>query len=613
VPVAEQAVDDAFEQLLAYLRTQRGVDLTGYKRPSLTRLVTRRMRVVGVEDFPSYVDHLQAEPAELTALLDALLINVTAFFRDDAPWDVLRHELLPPVLAGLKPHEPVRIWSAACASGEEAYSLAILLHELLGDEQFKARVKVYATDIDNDALATARAGWYPAAALEAVSAERRSTYFVAENGGYRFRPDLRQSLIFGRHDLLQDAPISRVLLLSCRNVLMYFTPDRQTRVLERFAFALHESGLLLLGKAEMLLTQSQLFAPVSLPHRVFRPQARASARRLTALAVGAARGSDERRILQAAFAAAPTGQVVLDDTGMVVSMNDRARLDLLPDADGLDRPFAELDVASIPLELRGAVTAVQAGGAPVDLRDLEWVRPGADGTFWDVRVAPLEDSGQLLGVHLVFEDAGERHELQRRLHTVQSELTAAYEELQSSSEELETTNEELQSAIEELETTNEELQSTNEELETMNEELQSTNEELQTLNDELRERTLEINQANGFLNGVLEGVDLAVAVVDANYRVQLWNPAAERLTGLRAFEAQGLPLMELDLDLPLDELRAALRGAGHHNGDGTVVEADISNRFGKPVRRRLLAAPLRSGTDADSLRGVVVTLADVPA
>src|SRR4051794_3246464 len=167
------------------------------------------MRTAGVEDFPSYVDHLQAEPAELTALLDALLINVTSFFRDEAPWELLAKQLLPEILAGLKPHEPLRVWSAACASGEEAYSLAILLHELLGDEAFRSRVKVYATDIDNDALATARAGWYPPAALEAVSAERKATYFVAENGGYRFRPDLRQSLIFGRHDLLQDAPISR--------------------------------------------------------------------------------------------------------------------------------------------------------------------------------------------------------------------------------------------------------------------------------------------------------------------------------------------------------------------------------------------------------------------
>src|SRR4051794_3673139 len=565
------------------------------------------MRAAGVEDFPSYVDHLQAEPAELTALLDALLINVTSFFRDDAPWDVLRQELLPAVLAELKPHEPVRVWSAACASGEEAYSLAILLHELLGDEAFRSRVKIYATDIDNDALATARAGWYPAAALEPVSAERRARYFVPENGGYRFRPELRQSLIFGRHDLLQDAPISRVLLLSCRNVLMYFTPDGQSRVLERFAFALHESGLLLLGKAEMLLTQSHLFAPVSLPNRVFRPQPRAAARRLTALAVGASRGSDERRILQAAFASTPSAQVVLDDTGMVVSMNDRARLDLLPAEESYDRPFAELDVATIPLELRGAVAAVQAGEAPVEMRDLAWVRPDAEPSHWDVRVAPLQDAGQVLGVHLVFEDATERHELQRRLDTVQSELTAAYEELQSSSEELETTNEELQSAVEELETTNEELQSTNEELETMNEELQSTNEELQTLNDELRERTIEIDQSNRVLNGVLEGVDLAVAVVDAGYRVQLWNAAAERLTGLRSFEAEGKPLMDLDLDLPLDELRAALRGVALH-GEPKSVEAAVANRFGKQVRRRLMATPLRA--EAGEVRGVVVTLDD---
>jgi two-component system CheB/CheR fusion protein len=210
----------------------------------------------------------------------------------------------------------------------------------------------------------------------------------------------------------------------------------------------------------------------------------------------------------------------------------------------------------------------------------------------------------------VFEDVTERVELRSRLEQVHNELTTAYEELQSSSEELETTNEELQSAVEELETTNEELQSTNEELETMNEELQSTNEELQTLNDELRERTLQVDDANAFLQNILEGLDLAVVVIDGDYRVVLWNSGAERLTGMRNFEAEGLLLLDIPLDLPVDELHALLRRVVTQGSPHEELAVDVTNRFGKSLSRRLRASSLRhAGGEA---RGAVITLVDQP-
>ena len=247
----DDPLDKAFEELLTYLRDSRGTDFTGYKRPSLRRLVDRRMSIAGSKEYRAYRDLLEVEPDEAHALLDALLINVTAMFRDPDAWQQLREELLPEALSMLGPDEPVRVWSAACASGEEAYSLAIVLHELLGDEAYRRRVKIYATDIDEGALSVARAGTYAVKVLAPLEQARRDRYFVPDGERFRFRPDLRPTLIFGRHDLLQDAPISRVLLLSCRNVLMYFTPESQTRVLERLSFALHPNGLLLLGRAEM--------------------------------------------------------------------------------------------------------------------------------------------------------------------------------------------------------------------------------------------------------------------------------------------------------------------------------------------------------------------------
>ena len=601
--------DEELEALLAYLRDERGADFTGYKRPSLTRLLNRRMRTAGVETYAAYVDLLQVEPSELQALLDVLLINVTAVFRDPAAWDELADSLLPETLAALGPDEPVRVWSAACATGEEAYSLAILLHTLLGDEAYKRRVKVYATDIDDHALSVARQGRYRPDDLEGLTAAQRETYFEPDGSLLRFRADLRPSLIFGRHDLLQDAPISRVVLLSCRNVLMYFTAETQTRVLERFSFALHEHGLLMLGKAEMLLTQSQLFSPVSLSQRIFRARARSGPGRLAALAVGG-QGREVllQRAAQAAFVAAPAAQLVLDSTGTVVLLNARAQRDLGLRERDVGRLFQELDLSHSPLELRGSVAAVQASGRASEIRDVAWTPPGADPGRWDIRIAPLTVDGEAQGVHLVFEDVSDRYELQLRLGHLDGELTTAYEELQSSSEELETTNEELQSAVEELETTNEELQSTNEELETMNEELQSTNEELQTLNDELRDRTLEVDRVNGFLQSILAGLELAVVVVDTDYRVQLWNGAAERLTGLRSFEAEGRPLLDLDVHIPADKVIAALRSVVVAGEVPSPVDVDLTDRFGRPQRRRLTATPLLRAQGG--VHGAVLTLAD---
>ena len=605
-------LDEELEALLAYLRDERGADFTGYKRPSLTRLLNRRMRTAGAQTYGEYVDLLQVEPSELEALLDVLLINVTAVFRDPAAWDELATSLLPEVLAALGPDEPVRVWSAACASGEEAYSLAMLLHSLLGDAEYKRRVKIYATDIDEHALAVARQGRYRPDDLAGLTDAQRETYFEPDGAGLRFRADLRPSLIFGRHDLLQDAPISRVVLLSCRNVLMYFTAETQSRVLERFSFALHDHGLLLLGKAEMLLTQSQLFTPVSLSQRVFRSRRRPGAGRLAALAVGGqGRETTLRRAAEAAFVAAPAAQVVLDSTGRVVLLNARAERDLGLTQQDVGRLFSQLELSQRPLELRGSVAAVQASGQAGQISDVAWTPPGAAPGRWDIRIAPLTVDGEAQGVHLVFEDVSDRHELQLRLGHLDGELTTAYEELQSSSEELETTNEELQSAVEELETTNEELQSTNEELETMNEELQSTNEELQTLNDELRERTLEVDRVNGFLQSILAGLDLAVVVVDSGFRVQLWNGGAERLTGLRSFEAEGRQLLELDLALPVDQVRTALRSVVVAGEVPAPLDVDLSDRFGRPQRRRLTATPLVQRTG--DVHGAVVTLADLPA
>ncbi|MCW2776908.1 MAG: cheR [Frankiales bacterium] len=614
---ADEEVDPAFEALLEFLRDTRGVDFTGYKRASLRRLVARRMQTAGVDDLTAYLDQLQVDSTEVRALFDSLLINVTSFFRDPAAWSSLRETLLPQLLASLDPDEPIRVWSAACATGEEAYTLAVLLHEALGDAEYLRRVKVYATDVDEQALASARAGRFSRKSLDALTDEQVERYFPdsAGDGARVFRTDLRPTLIFGRHDLLADAPISRVSLLVCRNVLMYFTAETQSRILERFAFALLDSGLLVLGRAEMLLTHTDLFAPVDLANRIFRSVPGRGLRRLPPTRNDAARGAATRHVSEAAFQHSPDAQIVVDADGQVALVNDAAVAALQVPRSLTGRPFSDSEPARLLPELRSRVNRAQAEEVAQNLHDISWPPAGTEERqrYWDVSIAPLRSDEGVLGVQVVFVDVTRHHELTTELHAAHAEVQAAYEELQSSTEELETTNEELQSAVEELETTNEELQSTNEELETMNEELQSTNEELQTVNDELRERTAEVGEVNAFLESVLAGLTTAVVVVDTDLKVIVWNARAETLWGLRAFEVEGQRLALLPSSLPVEAMmgvvRAVLRGptaeagASPTGAGSTTVETD---RFGARVLLTLSGSPLlgRSG----EVRGAVLTL-----
>jgi two-component system, chemotaxis family, CheB/CheR fusion protein len=263
------------EALLDYLKRSRGFDFTGYKRSSLARRIQKRMQMVGIERYSDYLDYLEVRPDEFSHLFNMILINVTAFFRDPPAWDYLSEEILPRILADKGPQDLIRVWSAGCASGEEVYSLAMVLAEAVGLEGMRERVKIYATDADEEALTTARHATYSQRDLQAVPPNLLEKYFEKASQRCLFHKDLRRSVIFGRHDLIQDAPISRVDLLVCRNVLMYLNAETQGRILDRFHFALQHGGFLFLGKAEMLLTHANTFTPVDLKRRFFVKVARA--------------------------------------------------------------------------------------------------------------------------------------------------------------------------------------------------------------------------------------------------------------------------------------------------------------------------------------------------
>jgi two-component system CheB/CheR fusion protein len=602
-----------FETLVEYLKNNRGFDFSGYKRSSLRRRIGKRMQTLHIERYGDYLDYLEVHPEEFIQLFNTILINVTGFFRDMAAWDCLQTEVLPGLIAGKQPHEPIRVWSAGCASGEEAYTLAMMFAEALGLESFRQRVKIYATDVDEEALMQARQASYSTRDLQPMPPELRSKYFEEVGHRFVFRSDLRRAVIFGRHDLVQDAPISHLDLLVCRNTLMYFNAETQSRILARFHFALNDTGVIFLGKAEMMLSHANLFNPLHLKHRIFMKVAKPALR--DRLLIVAQAGNLEMnnhfvshvRLREAAFDAIPVAQVVLNLHSDLSLINQEARTLFSLDPEDVGRPFQDLDLSYRPVELHSRIEQVYVDLRAQQLTNIERTLPDGKTQYLDIHLVPLLDTdGSPLGLSIAFRDVTHYRQLHVELEKGRQELETAYEELQSTNEELETTNEELQSTVEELETTNEELQCTNEELETMNEELQSGNEELQTINDELRERTDEVHRSKAFLESILDSLHAAAVVVDPNFHILMWNAEASELWGLREEEVQSRSLLSLDIGLPVEQLCNSVQAVLTGRATFQEIVLAATTRRGKAIQCRITCTPL-VGAEGDT-QGVILLM-----
>jgi two-component system CheB/CheR fusion protein len=607
---SEPASKATLDALLEFVKDSRGFDFTGYKRSSIERRVAKRMSELGIERHEQYLDYLELHGEEFAALFNTILINVTGFFRDRPVWEFMSTDVIPQLIASRGSDAPLRVWVPGAASGEEAYTMAMVLARVLGDDEFRERVKIYATDIDEAALDIARHGAYLPRQVEDVPRDALERFFERTDQRYVFRKDLRRTVIFGRNDLVQDAPISRIDLLACRNTLMYFTAETQAQIVRRFHFALNDEGFLLLGKSEMLITHSDLFTPVNLKWRLFRKVMRPAPREhLRTLAFDPGNGASQSvaaDLREAAFDMSGPAEVVLDASGVVVMANEEARRLFSLTASDLGRPIQDLELSYRPLELRSHLQTLENELHSIDVKGISW-RQGDSERILDVRINPLLTDRVLMGAIIVFTDVTDRHEIQSQLTSARRDLEQAQEELQSAVEELETTNEELQSTNEELETTNEELQSTNEELETMNEELQSTNEELETMNDELRHRSTELSHMNSFLETVLTTMGMAVIVLDRDQQVRSWNTHARELWGLTPEEAEGQHLFSLDIGLPMAKLRRQLKGvlSGQSGREQLVVEA--TNRRGRSFQCQVTF--LRLGTiGEDGSPGAVIMM-----
>ncbi len=602
---------EAFERLLGYIERNRGFDFTGYKRSSLRRRVGKRMQDLGIEGYESYQDHLEASAEEFADLFATILINVSSFFRDRAVWDYVATHLIPGMLESGPAHAPIRVWSAGCATGEEPYSIAMLLADALGLEAYAERVKIFATDVDEDALDQARQGAYSPKQTEHVPADLIERYFQRANANLSLNKDLRRSVIFGRNDLVRDAPISKLDLLLCRNTLMYFNAETQAGVIRRLHLALSDGGALVLGKSEQLISYGEGFTPENQSLRVFRKVG--GLRLRDGIPVAApVRAVPQDQIPDAvleAFRLSPVAQLVVDAEGLVALGNEpMRRLFGFSDHD-LGRPLQDLEISYRPVELRSLIDDAHAHGRPITAEPVVFrSRDGVDRSF-EIEVTALGDRDDGGGTSVAFLDVTRYNRITSELETSKRELETAYEELQSTVEELETTNEELQSTNEELETTNEELQSTNEELETMNEELQSSNEELETMNDELRLRTEELNRVNMLVDSIMMSLGVGVAVVDRELLVQMWNDRCKELWGLGAADVRDQHFLNLDIGLPVQQLRDPLRAclAGASDGEERALEA--RDRRGRDIVCRVRIAPL-AAADGDVGGAILLMQAD---
>jgi two-component system CheB/CheR fusion protein len=591
--------DEALEKLLVFLRDARGFDFTGYKRSTLSRRIHKRMTDVGVRSYLDYQDLLETSAEEFGALFNTILINVTSFFRDPDAWTFLQRDVVPELVADTEPDQEIRVWSAGCSSGEEAYSLAVMFAEALGVEECLRRVKIYATDIDEEALRQARSGLYPAKALEPVPAELREKYFERNGAQFGFRADLRRRVIFGRHDITRDAPISRLDLLVCRNTLMYFNVEAQTQIVDRFHFALRKNAFLFLGKAEMLLNDAERFEVVNMRQRIFRRHAGDAGLPYhpAPSKIRAGAGAEPhsvartRQLRDLVLDASPTPSITVDDDGTVVVVNSQARVQLGLTATDIGRPFQDLEISYRPVELRSMIARSTHERRTLRVSRVER-RTAEEIQYFDIVVQPLAGpSGLHVATTVSFIDVTVATQLKAEVKRVREELETAYEELQSTNEELETTNEELQSSIEELETTNEELQSTNEELETTNEELQSGNEELETMNDELRIRTEELDEARAFLEAVLTSIEAGVVVLDRDLKVRGWNRGAVDLWGLRTDEVLNEKFFALDFGLPTEVLEPVVRTCLQTRERSGPIGVEALSRIGRSMTCDVFCSP----------------------
>ncbi|MBZ6075616.1 CheR family methyltransferase [Microvirga puerhi] len=623
-------VTAALTRVAAILRNATGHDFHGYKQNTFLRRVQRRMQVVQAPDIDAYADFLRNDPSEAQNLFNDLLIGVTQFFRDAKEFELLETEVIPKLFEGKGARDQVRVWVLGCATGEEAYSIAILLREHMAKLDIVPQVQIFATDIDGRALAAARVGRYPETVANDVSPERLARWFIKEGKTYSVVKELREMCIFSAHNVIKDAPFSRLDLISCRNLLIYLNSDLQSRVIPLLHFALRPNGFLFLGNSENVTRHPKLFTPIDRRARIFRrletagrvlpdfPITTASGHRPdTAIATGRPRMFATRLLRGAEHIAqsyAPA-YVIIDEHLEVLHFSERTGRYLDPPGGAASLNLLNLINRDLRLDLRAALQKAADHDEVVKAEKLQ-MRTNDSRVFVDLVVEPVRDGSDTPRNYVViFKDSVAAPDTvdavvqhgglsEEHVQQLEAELRSSRDRLQATIEELESTNEELKSSNEEYQSLNEELQSANEELETSKEELQSVNEELTTVNTELAQRVQELARRNSDLKNFFESTQIATIFLDNDFRVMSFTPAVTEI----------FHLVETDIGRPITHIKSRIIYEELHDDIRRVirtlatVEREIENEM-SGARYIVRILPYRSVDNF--IGGVVVTFVDV--
>jgi two-component system, chemotaxis family, CheB/CheR fusion protein len=640
--VGEAGLDTIFQ----LLRRTTGVDFTHYRQTTILRRIQRRMLVHKLEKLSEYVRLLQSSPTEIKALYQDMLINVTSFFRNLKVFEALKTEVLPNILKRHKAEQTIRVWTPGCASGEEAYSLAIVLLEVLGEKASQVPIQIFGTDVSENGIARARAGVFPENIQGDVSPQRLRRFFTKVEGGYRISKTIRDICIFAQHNLLSDPPFSQMDLISCRNLLIYFEPVLQNKVIGLFHYAARPEGYLLLGASEGVGTLTNLFALEDRSSKIFAKKSTA-ARQAVSFSlhrqsertepgaplrqmpqtdanwgyIEAQKEFDRRLLTQFS----PATAFVNEDLEVVHTRGNVSRyLKLAPGRASLN--ILKMAREGLLLELRNALNKAKKDNAKVQKTNVQLKNSNGDSHGAELRSIDFEVQPVAIGnlkeqyLMTVFRDSLGSSPLRRtaagsvatkkeseatsaRITKLEQELEATKEYLQAVIETQEATNEELQSANEEILSSNEELQSTNEELQTAKEELQSANEELSTVNDELRSRNSEVTQVNSDLTNLLSGIEVAVVMIGSDLTIRRFTPQAQKFLGLIASDI-GRPLLNINPIIEIPNFQSLVLQV---MSNFQTVEKELSDGRGAHYQLRIL--PYR--TVDNKIDGAVMTIVEL--
>jgi two-component system, chemotaxis family, CheB/CheR fusion protein len=627
--------ENSLRSIFSLLRSKSEVDFTQYRKTTVRRRIQRRMVVHRIDNMDDYFALLKRNPEELDALFREMLIHVTSFFREPETFEALRSIVLPRLLEVRAKNDPIRIWLPGCSTGEEAYSLAIIVTEFFDNRIESPGIQIFATDVSERVLEIARKGIFDSSIEASISKDRRRRFFSKHELGYQVNKHVRDLCVFARQNVLRDPPFSRLDLISCRNVLIYFETAAQKKLIPIFHYALKPGGFLLLGGAETVGSFGDLFQPVDSTTKLFvkrpvqGPSLSSMEIELPSLpehplqefaAQNALIQPDFRREVDRTLMDRYCPPAIVVDNGMkIVQFRGNVAPFLDPEPGEASLDLFRMLRSSLEMPLRSLINDAKKKKARVRKEAVLFQSPGHS-TFLNLEIIPMSDSAvRERNFLLLFEDSplsisnatgtkakkGGRNSQDARVSQLEQELATSREHLQTLIEEQESTNEELRSANEEIQSSNEELQSTNEELETAKEELQSTNEELITLNEELKSGNLELTEVNNDLMNLLKSVNIPIVMVDRGLRIRRFTPVAQRTLKLISADV-GRMITDLRADVEVPQLADLISEVMDNL---TTKEVEVQDRKGHWYNLQI-----RPYETADNkITGAVMILFDINA